>query len=338
MQERSLELKVGILVLTSIILLLVFVFAMGGINLEKTYTLFVDFDSPGWLSSGAMVKVSGVEAGKVKAITFMGGEYDPVAKHRVYVRLELQIKQKFQKAIHEDAQFFVASQGVLGEQYVEIVPGTYEKPYLEDGAVVMGVTPPKLEIALAKGYVILDVMHDMLTDNRESIDNIVTSLSGILGTTDQTLKDHKTDISEIITNFKDTSHETKLLVEGARKNYVDSPKMNRILSNVESITKKVDKDIGPIMASTKKTVKGTGDLFDKIDDSDVEGIKSGLRHLSYAAVKADDVMGKVKKIVDRVERGEGNVGALLKDEELFDDLREMVRDLKHNPWKMFWKD
>jgi phospholipid/cholesterol/gamma-HCH transport system substrate-binding protein len=337
-QERSLELKVGILVLTSIILLLVFVFAMGGINLEKTYTLFVDFDSPGWLSSGAMVKVSGVEAGKVKSITFMGVEYDPVAKHRVYVRLEVQLKQKFQKSIHEDAQFFVASQGVLGEQYVEIVPGTYEKPYLEDGAVVMGVTPPRLEIALAKGYVILDVMHDILTDNRESIDNIVTSLSGILKTTDQTLTDHKTDISEIITNFKDTSRETKLLVEGARKNYVESPKVNRILSNVESITKKVDKDIGPIMASTKKTVKGTGDLFDKIDDQDVEGIKSGLRHLSYAAVKADDVMGKVKKIVDRVERGEGSVGALLKDEELFDDLREMVRDLKHNPWKMFWKD
>jgi phospholipid/cholesterol/gamma-HCH transport system substrate-binding protein len=337
-QERSLELKVGILVLSALIILLVFIFAMGGINLEKTYTLFVDFDSPGWLSPGAMVKVSGVEAGKVEAITFMGGEYDPIVKHRVYVRLELDIKQKFQKAIHKDAEFFVASQGVLGEQYVEIVPGTYEKPYLEDGEVVIGITPPKLEVALAKGYVILDVMHEILTENRGAIDNMVLSLSGILDTTNTTLKDHKTDISQIITNLRDTTQETKDLVKGARASYVDNPKVNHILANVESITKKVDKDIGPIMSSTKKTVEGTGEIFDKIDDKDVEGLKSGLRHLSYAAVKADDILGKVQKIVDRVERGEGNVGALLKDEELFDDLREMVRDLKHNPWKMFWKD
>jgi phospholipid/cholesterol/gamma-HCH transport system substrate-binding protein len=25
------------------------------------------------------------------------------------------------------------------------------------------------------------------------------------------------------------------------------------------------------------------------------------------------------------------------DEALYDDLQEMLRDLKHNPWKFFWK-
>jgi phospholipid/cholesterol/gamma-HCH transport system substrate-binding protein len=338
LQERSIELKVGILVLTAIILLVAFIFAMGGINLEKSYTLYVDFDSPGWLSSGAMVKVSGVEAGKVKSITFMGGEYDPVHKHRVYVRLELSIREKFKKYVHEDAQFFVSSQGVLGEQYIEIIPGTFEKPYLEDGSVTMGVNPPRLELALAKGFVIIDTLEKIISENRPAIESAILSLRGILETTDTTLRDHKSDIGEIIVNIKDTSKEAKLLVQGARKTYVENPKVDRILANTESITHKVDKDIGPLMKSAQTTLDGTADLMGNIDPKDIEGLKSGLRHLSYAAVKVDDVMGKVKKIVDRVERGEGNVGALLKDEELFDDLREMVRDLKHNPWKMFWKD
>jgi phospholipid/cholesterol/gamma-HCH transport system substrate-binding protein len=26
------------------------------------------------------------------------------------------------------------------------------------------------------------------------------------------------------------------------------------------------------------------------------------------------------------------------DEELYDDLQELVRDLKHNPWKFFWRE
>ena len=66
--EKNIEIKVGLLVLGAVTILIVFIFAMGGINLEKTYTVYVDFDNPGWLSPGAQVKVSGVLAGKVRAI------------------------------------------------------------------------------------------------------------------------------------------------------------------------------------------------------------------------------------------------------------------------------
>ncbi len=331
MREKSIELKVGVLVLVAIVLIVAFIFAMGGIHLEKTYTLFVDFDSPGWLSPGAMVKVSGVEAGKIRSITFMGGEYDPLHKHRVYVRIELSIREKFKRYIHEDAQFFVSSQGVLGEQYIEIIPGTFEKPYLEDGSVVMGVNPPRLEVALAKGFVIIDAMERIITENRAAIDSMILSLRGILDSADTTIKDHKSDISDIIVNLKDTSQEAKLFLQGARKQYVDNPRIDRILVNAESITHKVDRDLSPLISSARKTLAGTADLMESVDSKDIEGFKSGLRHLSYAAVKVDDIMGKIKKIVARVERGEGNVGAFLKDEELFDDLREMVQSLEVEP-------
>jgi len=26
------------------------------------------------------------------------------------------------------------------------------------------------------------------------------------------------------------------------------------------------------------------------------------------------------------------------DEEIYDDIQEMLRDLKHNPWKLFWRE
>jgi phospholipid/cholesterol/gamma-HCH transport system substrate-binding protein len=42
-------------------------------------------------------------------------------------------------------------------------------------------------------------------------------------------------------------------------------------------------------------------------------------------------------LVERVKSGKGTVGALVMDEALYDDLQEMLRDLKHNPWKFFWK-
>ena len=45
-----------------------------------------------------------------------------------------------------------------------------------------------------------------------------------------------------------------------------------------------------------------------------------------------------KAISAHVRRGRGSVGALVMDEQLFDDLQELMRDLKHNPWKLFWKE
>jgi phospholipid/cholesterol/gamma-HCH transport system substrate-binding protein len=43
-------------------------------------------------------------------------------------------------------------------------------------------------------------------------------------------------------------------------------------------------------------------------------------------------------IAAHIRRGRGSVGALVMDEQLFDDLQELARDLKHNPWKFFWKE
>jgi phospholipid/cholesterol/gamma-HCH transport system substrate-binding protein len=39
-----------------------------------------------------------------------------------------------------------------------------------------------------------------------------------------------------------------------------------------------------------------------------------------------------------VRKGNGTAGALLVREEIYADLREMIRDLKRNPWKFFWKE
>jgi phospholipid/cholesterol/gamma-HCH transport system substrate-binding protein len=44
------------------------------------------------------------------------------------------------------------------------------------------------------------------------------------------------------------------------------------------------------------------------------------------------------EILSHVKRGKGTVGAVVMDEQLYDDLQELVRDLKHNPWKFFWRE
>ena len=71
---RSIEVKVGLLILTAIVLLVAFILVMGGISFQPTYTLHVGFDNPGGLQTGAPVKIAGVKVGKVKQISFMAAQ------------------------------------------------------------------------------------------------------------------------------------------------------------------------------------------------------------------------------------------------------------------------
>ena len=57
-----------------------------------------------------------------------------------------------------------------------------------------------------------------------------------------------------------------------------------------------------------------------------------------AAVKAGGLIDNVDGMVTDLRAGKGTAGALLVREELYADLRELIRDLKRNPWKFFWKE
>ena len=83
-EARSIEVKVGVLILVSLGILTAFILIMGGLNFEKTYSVYVDFDNPGGLQSGAPVRVAGVKVGKVSELRFMGGTIDPKTNRLAY--------------------------------------------------------------------------------------------------------------------------------------------------------------------------------------------------------------------------------------------------------------
>ena len=57
-----------------------------------------------------------------------------------------------------------------------------------------------------------------------------------------------------------------------------------------------------------------------------------------AAGKAGGLIDNVNGMVTDLRAGKGTAGALLARDEVYSDLRELIRDLKRNPWKLFWKE
>ena len=75
-----------------------------------------------------------------------------------------------------------------------------------------------------------------------------------------------------------------------------------------------------------------------VGPAQVEDLQAALRDVRALTARANTIAGDVQAVSARVRSGQGTVGALLMDEEIYDDLQELVRDLKHNPWKFFWRE
>src|SRR5258705_13369460 len=122
-RERGLEFKVGLLIVIATGILVAFIFVLGNFSLKSGFTVHVDYDYIGSLQPGAPIKISGIKVGKVEDVHFWGGKVDARTGKRVQVRVDAWIENSARDSIRRDAEFFINTAGVLGEKYLQLVPG-----------------------------------------------------------------------------------------------------------------------------------------------------------------------------------------------------------------------
>jgi phospholipid/cholesterol/gamma-HCH transport system substrate-binding protein len=338
MSERSIETKVGLLILAALVILGGFILVMGGIQLGDTFTIEVDFNHPGGVQVGAPVKISSYKVGQVKSLQFLGGRLDPRTGRRVQVRVVCAIETQYREAIREDAEVYVTAQGVLGEQYLEIDPGSHERPAIRAGTVVRGIDAPRLDLFLSRAYELLDALTTVLRDNRDVLEEFVRRGLALLRAMNELMGEDGEKLRRIIENAETLTAESVELVRGVRLRYVDDPGIDRTLANVERLSASIARDIDPLLASARETLDGANRLTKTIGPTEQQQIRQALRNLDEVSTRATATMRDVQTIVGRMRRGEGTVGALLADEEIYDDLKELLRELKTHPWRFFWRE
>lgn len=337
--SRAIEVKVGALILVALGLLAAFVVVMGGVSFEKTYTVYVQFENPGGLQVGAPVRIAGVKVGKVRAIEFRGGQLDPrTGEPEPTIRAVTEIEARYQNAIYDDARWFVTTHGVLGELFLAIDPGTPGRPVLQDGAVVRGLSPPRLDLLLAESYELLHTAYLGITNNRQQLAETFDGLHKTLKATGDILDKNAPKVDRIVDNVETLTSEANTTLKAARERYVDGPQVTRIMNDVERTTSALNRELPPLLADGRQVLAHAKKLGDALaSDQQIARYQGITRDAEEVAKNAKAISKDAQALMQHVKDGRGTVGALVMDESLYDDLQEMLRDLKHNPWKFFWK-
>jgi phospholipid/cholesterol/gamma-HCH transport system substrate-binding protein len=339
MSQKSMEMKVGMFILASIGLVVVFVVVMGGLSLQPSFRLFVDFENPGALQTGSPVRISGVRVGRITAIEFRGGVLEKDGKPALPIRVIASIDASHQKAIHDDATFFITAQGVLGEMHLAVDPGTHTRPLLKEGAVVRGISPPRLDQVIGEGYDILHRAFLGLSQNEKKIGESFDGLHQTLTGTGRLFEKHEKDISSIITRLDALTAQTEDTLMAVREQYVDGPRIQRILNRVDHTTQVLDENLEPMLKDGRMILSDGKKLtaFLAADEqlATYKALSTDTRAVLGTAKRAAD---DASAIIAQIKSGKGTAGQVVMDEALYDDLQELVRDLKHNPWMLLWKE
>ncbi len=336
---RSIEVKVGVLILTAAFLLAAFILVMGGVNFQPTYTIFVDFDNPGGLQSGAPIKIAGVKVGKIAEIRFRGGADPKTGKREALVRLKALIETQYRDSVHENSLFYVTNQSVLGEQFLAIEPGSSDRPVLADGSAVRGLDPPRLDMLIAEMYDLLHSTVSTLHENKAEIGQAFDGLRKTLIGTGELMERNKDHLDRIVENVEKITVDADDMVKGAKSKFVENPQIDHILASAEQVSGDAARELPPLLADGRATMASARRLADTVGDPKEQAkLRQTLDDVSVVASRAKGMTGDAAEILAHVKRGKGTVGAVVMDEQLYDDLQELVRDLKHNPWKFFWRE
>jgi phospholipid/cholesterol/gamma-HCH transport system substrate-binding protein len=352
-KETAIEVKVGLVVLVALIALGAFILVIGDCNLGgKGEKIYIDFESAAGLNPSAPVRLSGIDAGTVRKVEYKGGEVSEELGRPVFVRVTADIKPEFMDELTSDTEFTITTQGVLGEPYVEAFTPVSDAPNLESGDIVRGDDPPTLSNMLASAEDTLNGIRELVDRLNEQgagsdirIDDFINNIGDLAGNLNEVIEDNRgeidsmiEDVAGILDENRDKISRTMDNVEGASAEFEQvgaslsyslgrGQTLKNTLTNVEEITEVAARDIDPVMTNVRELTGNANALISDNRDS----IDNTIANLESTTTNVDDV-------VEKIASGEGTVGRLLQDEEIFEDVREFIRELKRRPWRVIWKE
>ncbi|NVJ09247.1 MCE family protein [Myxococcus sp. AM001] len=336
MDERRLELKVGALVLSTILGVLVLLWLMGELTLGSETGLAVDFGHTGNVVEGAPVKLGGVQVGRVQDIELQPERRDAQGRP-LPVRMELAVAPEAVGALRKDARVTVATVGILGEPYLELNPGSAQER-LPAGTAVRGTDAPRLDVVAEQLTRFVDLLSQMLEEDPEAIRGLAANVSRLARTLDQLLTENRGDVKVLASELAAASKDLRQLAGLAREAFQPGGKGARLLDDAAAVASVARRDLPGLTKSAGTTLDALAAVTGPLGPEDGARVKLALERLTAASGQLESIAARADRVLAKLEAGEGTAGAVLQDGTLYDELRSLVTDLRKHPWKVLWKD
>jgi phospholipid/cholesterol/gamma-HCH transport system substrate-binding protein len=294
------ETKVGALTAIAItILVLGYNFLKGKDLFTSTTKYNAIYTRIDGLAASNPVTVNGYRVGQVTSVSLIKGDS---------IRVKVGFEVNSDIVVRDSTIAKIVNSDFFGSKAIELVL-TNKSVALKEGDTLISEMEPAL----------ISSVTSIVTPIKDKAESLIVSLDSVFGgESGRKLQGTIDNINAITADFKKTSSKLDGIVEEERK------KLNAILADVKSVTTMLESNNGEI-AATIKNLKSISDTLAAVE-------------IQSLVTKAKNTLAQVHEITEKINKGEGSIGLLVNDKQLYNDLDEtaksldaLLKDMKENP-------
>lgn len=243
MEYRAHEVKAGLFIAFSLVVLFAFLFAITGVDLwSEKVNYRARFEYVGGIDIGSMVRLGGMDVGKVSGISFPNDGDS---------RIELLLEVKEDTPIRTDSKAGLTTIGLMGAVYVEITTGTPNSAVLPAGELIPSddvtafaqMAGPISEISDKLSELLVNINDLFNAENREN-------LSATLANLNRLMEQNADNMNEVMSNMS-----------------LVSVQLNETLSYINGLVARSDTALSENMSVLKEVLDGTKGLLTNLDQT-----------------------------------------------------------------------
>ena len=311
------ELKIGVISIVAVILATILIFLLSGQGgfFWQRYRLKTVFANVAGVSSGAPVRVAGIEVGSVEDVQLQGN----------HVELTLRVSKTVRPQITNKSVAQIGSVSLLGEGAVDITPATGGTPIPEWGYVPSA--PPAASLA------------DVQNQASEGLQELTALLGDI--------RAGKGTLGQLATNkalFQDLDALLVSVNQVTRTINAGRGTLGRLM-NDPAAARSLEASLANLQAITARIENGQGSLGKFMTDDafhdQLVATTSNVNALTGRMNAGEGTMGqlmtnrqlfdrfnstadRVDKLVAGLNAGEGTAGQLLRDKQMYENLNKTI--------------
>jgi phospholipid/cholesterol/gamma-HCH transport system substrate-binding protein len=327
------ELKIGFLTVAALVLTAMIILAVGGQGgfAWQRYALKTKFPNVQGIKSGAVVRVAGVDVGKVTDVEFAGAE----------VQLTLEVNKENRSRITDQSRASIGSLSLLGEPIIEISPSSQGTPLKDGDFIPSARTKGQIADVAATASEGLEQATALIREIREGKGTV-----GKLFTDDQMYREMNALVgsAEAVTAAINSG-------KGSLGMLINDPaayrQANAALANLQEITRRINAGEGSLGRLLKdeqlaKSLSSASGSLEQVTGrlSRGEGTAGKLLTDQQLYDRFNGIAARIEKLTADLAQGEGSAGQLLHDKQLYEnmnaaagELRALIGDIRKDPKK-----
>jgi phospholipid/cholesterol/gamma-HCH transport system substrate-binding protein len=292
MEAKREQVFVGLFVIIAAVLLVITVFSLSGAFAGPARHYYAKFHNAAGLERGAIVRYGGgPKIGRVESVRI-----DP--KDPSFMDMEFSVKDEL--PIKTDSHVAILSFSPLGDNHLEVKPGSASAPRAPDGAELPADQYVGFNDLTEQFNKVIPQAQDLMTNLNQRVKDLSVTITRV---NDLLNDQNRANISASISDLRGMLNE-------------DRPLVKSTLNNVNGASTK----IGPLVDDLKKTSDQANETLKKLDamlGENREDIRASVKKLRES-------LDNVKSITKRLDQ------TLDVNTETIDQLLENLRDVSEN--------